>query len=345
MPQTPGTYINVLYQTDDNYAVFGGVSMYSLFVNNQDIDSITVYVIDDNISKKNKAKMEETAKTFGRTVIFMNLDFAIDILEGLGLPKYRGSYAPYLRLFAFDLLPDTVKRVLFLDCDTIVTNNISQLFDIDMNGCMIGAVRDGISQQNKTALGFAYDDSWFNSGVMLVDVDAWKDGNAQKKILALLKKRQNFMCLDQDLLNITQYGNIMTLHPRYNLAPHFLVYSTDSYLKAFPQGGFYEDLVVFEEAKRNPSICHFQRFLGSFAWDADSLHPYAPLFDEYLRQSPWKDYEKQPRKQDSVVMKAELVLYKILPPDIFIHMLSFALKRHFSSILKGLSVGTVDNVN
>ena len=46
--------INVVYSTDENYARHCGVSIYSLFDNNKNVDEIDVYIISNALSKETK---------------------------------------------------------------------------------------------------------------------------------------------------------------------------------------------------------------------------------------------------------------------------------------------------
>lgn len=327
--------LNILYLTDNNYAVFAGVSMTSLFLNNKNVDRFTVYVIDDNIAQDNKDKMQALAAEYGHKVVFLDLSSGIRTLESMGIPKYRNSYTTYLKLFAFGILPDNVERIFFIDSDSVVVDDLSEMIDLDMQGCMIGAVRDGLSHSYKVALGFDPNDSWFNMGIMLVDVKRWKAEHAEEKILAQLKIRKGYIAVDQDLLNITQHGNIMTLHPRYNATPHHFVYRETDFRKAFPQGGFYEDLKIMEEAQQRPAIRHFERFVGESAWNKDTAHPYAFLFDKYLALSPWRDYQKT-KANLSLVLKVENMMYRILPKKVFIRLYGIAFRRYLQKTNKML---------
>lgn len=327
--------LNVLYLTDNNYAAYAGISITSLFINNQDIESITVYVIDDSISQENKKKMEETALEYGRQVIFLDLSEGIRILTEMNIPKYRNSYTTYLKLFTFNLLPDDVERIFFIDSDTVVVGSLKEMISIDMCGKMIGAVRDGITHPYKLALGYDYNDSWFNMGVMLVDVVKWKKENGQQKIIEQLKKRRGYIAVDQDLLNITQHGNIMTLHPKYNATPHHYVFKEKAFRRAFRQGGFYDDYKVMEEAQSDTKIRHFERFMGESAWHKNTIHPYAKLFDEYLGKSLWKDYEKKEVRL-SGALKIENMLYRILPKSLFIYIYAAGFKWFLLSLNKKL---------
>ena len=71
--------LDILYLTDNNYATFAGVSITSLFMNNKNIDKITVYLIDDNISDENKKLFCQLAHDFNREIIFLDLTKGIQI--------------------------------------------------------------------------------------------------------------------------------------------------------------------------------------------------------------------------------------------------------------------------
>lgn len=327
--------LNILYLTDNNYATFAGVSITSMFENNKHIKEITVYLIDDHIGETNKEKFKVLAKKYNRELIFLDVSKGIERLKELGAPTYRNSYTTYLKLFAFDLLPDSVQRIFFIDSDSVIVGDLSEMMNINMEGNVIGAVRDGISHPYKCMLGYPYDDSWFNMGVMLVDVTMWKQNQCQKAIEKQLQKRNAYIAVDQDLLNITQHGKIMTLHPKYNATPHHYVYKEKDFLKALPQGGFYS-ATVLKEGQNQAMIRHFERFIGESPWHKNSVHPYTPLFDRYLEISPWKGYEKQ-KANTSFVLKIEKILYKCMPKKLFIHIWAIAFKQYTKNCNKEFS--------
>lgn len=317
--------LNIMYLTDNNYAVFAGVSILSLFENNREAETITVYVIDNGISKENKAKYMEMAQLFHRDIVFLDLSSGVRKLEELGAPKYRNSYTTYLKLFAFRLLPDTVHRIFFIDSDTVIVGELQEVMQLDMQGCVLGAVKDGLSHSYKMLLGYDYDDSWYNMGIILVDVDAWKRQGCEQKVVEQLKKRNAYFAVDQDLLNITQHGKIMTLHPKYNVTPHHYVYRDRDFRKCLPQGGFY-DTKEIEEAQKAPVILHFERFVGESPWHKNSVHPYTRQFEHYLERSLWKDYHKQ-KAAVGLVFKVEKLLYRILPHSLFLRIWAVSFRR------------------
>lgn len=122
--------------------------------------------------------------------------------------------------------------------------------------------------------------------------------------------------IEIDLLNVALKGYIGRLDARFNFQPVHVRYSVGLYLRYWKQKGYYskEELL---EAKRQPVILHFFRFLGEFPWDTDSLHPYAEVFADYLAQSPWNDLQRKASVQKGAIFRIERFLYRILPDALF----------------------------
>ena len=91
--------LNVLYQSNDNYADLTGVSMTSLFINNKHLDEINVYILNDNISKINLKKMQVLANQYQRKLIIVGTDHIMKKLKQLNVEPYKNTYTTYFKLF------------------------------------------------------------------------------------------------------------------------------------------------------------------------------------------------------------------------------------------------------
>ena len=334
--------INILYLSDSNYAAFAGTSVVSLFENNKHLDSITVWLIDDNLGEDNRAKFKQAADTYGRQVNFLDMSEGIRKLKEIGAPKYRNSYTTYLKLFAFGMLPDDVHRIFFIDSDTVITGALDEMIDFDMKGNVVAAVKDVLCRDYMVSLGFPSEDSWFNMGVMLVDIDAWKREDCEARIIENMKKRCAYVAVDQDLLNTTLHGAITTLPPQYNATPHHYVYKHKDVMKHFPWVDFYTEEEI-AAAHKAPVIRHFERFLGQSPWHKNSLHPYTEDFDRYIAMSPWRDFVK-PASASNMVFRIERMLYRVLPKKWFLAIFATYYKRYFKKTADALLAGTMNNI-
>lgn len=329
--------VNILYLSDNNYAIFLGVSITSLFENNISIPKLTVYIIDDNIASDNKRLLVSIGQKYKRELIFLDISEGIRKLQEIGVPLYRGSYTTYLKLFTFARLPDHVHRILFIDTDTVVVGDVSGINNIEMKGNPVAAVIDNLSAPDKKCLGYSRQDLWFNMGVMLVDVDMWKAMDCEQIMIATMRKRCAYVAVDQNLLNIGLHGHISILNPAFNMTQHHQVYSYKHFIKLFPQGSFYSKEII-EQAKRCPIIHHFERFIGESPWHKDNITFYSDEFDKYLSMTPWKNYEKKPANT-SIVLKIEKTLYKLLPHDLFLYIYAPAMNMYVKNLNKKLVKG------
>ena len=111
--------MNVVYASNDGYARHLGTSLYSLLDKNRDFEEIAVYVLTLGLSDENQERLREIAEYFGRRLFFLNLD---DLRERIGYEVDTGGFdiSIMLRLVMGDILPETLERVLYLDCDTVV---------------------------------------------------------------------------------------------------------------------------------------------------------------------------------------------------------------------------------
>ena len=125
-------------------------------------------------------------------------------------PNYqsRWTYMTLIRLALPDIFADE-PRVLWLDIDTIVEDDIGDLFDMDLCDCYVAMVRE----PPRCSFPFKY----FNAGVTLMDLDAIRrDGIWQKWIR--LVNTEPFTAPDQDAINLICQGEILELPPEYNTA-------------------------------------------------------------------------------------------------------------------------------
>lgn len=139
----------------------------------------------------------------------------------LGSERYPA--AMYCRLFlgrhAF-----ANPRVLYLDADSIILGSLSELFQTPMDNSPVAAVRDyhtpAISSPDGLPdwqeLGLDPCLSFFNSGVLLLDLIRWEHENLEQAVIAHARRYQAFPCNDQHALNAALAGRWYELPPVWN---------------------------------------------------------------------------------------------------------------------------------
>lgn len=310
----------VCYACDDNYEMFAAISMLSLFENNPDTGSYIVMVLGDNLSKKTQCHFKELAAEHHCEILICNVHERLEWMKNNGCTSKvaNSSMAAYSRLFFQEFIPPDVKRVLYIDCDTIVNSDISDLHSFDMKDNVIAALWDVIPVKYNEILGVSKRNHYFNSGVMLIDCKKWINGKYQLKITThLVEHFGKYMYCDQDVLNIVLDGKAAPLPPEYNFFPHFQQFTPAQtrYLMDADEDWYYTD-AQFEKAKNCPRIIHYGYAFTGRPWVKGNLNELTYKWDEYLSKSIYRDYIKKKEPLDKRIIVR--VLYKICPRGIFV---------------------------
>ena len=315
--------VNVLYPFDDNYAPYAAISMTSLFENNRDLDGINVFVLGFGLSDENIRKLSETGQKYGRHIEFIPEERISIFIDKLDMPSYRGASVAAARLFISDYLPDNIRRIIYLDSDTLVVGDILRLFDSDMSGCPVAMTADSVARKYKTLLGFGDEEIYHNAGVILYDLDEWSHRRCSERIIEhITNVRKNYEALDQDLINVVLKGEIHTLPPAYNLQPFHAVYDPKTYMRVTGSSGYYTAEQI-EEAAKDPVILHCFRYLGMFPWHKGSLHPWKEQFEKYKNLSAFSDLPEMNDAMNGLMFTVERVLYRICPQRLFLRLFFF----------------------
>lgn len=126
----------------------------------------------------------------------------------------RISKETYYRLFAPALLPQDIDRILYIDPDTIILNDLSAFYGMDFNAnAIIGAKHfDGaVDLWNRKRLSIKKSKSYINAGVMLLNLNEMRKTFDPQGVFDLIEEKKNILFLaDQDAINIIYDGKIDT---------------------------------------------------------------------------------------------------------------------------------------
>lgn len=315
--------LNLLYQFNEKYVPYAGVSITSVLYNNQNAEEINIYVLGEEISGASEEKLRQTVRRFQRNLFFLDSESLIQKMKKLDMPTYRGSYAANMRLFLDEVLDETVDKILYLDADTIVDTDLRELFSTEMKGKAMGMVMDSLGESHKFQIGLNKQDEYFNSGVILFDMTKWREQKYSDRIARhVAKVRKHYPAPDQDLLNVVCCKEILRLDIRYNFQPVHAVFSDKQYYWVMKPIVYYGKEEI-SKAREQVAIYHCFRFLGEFPWHKGNLHPYNDAYDKYMKLSLWKDYQKE-KAEAGLPIKIEKVLYRILPKRMFLPVFKVA---------------------
>lgn len=311
--------LNVLYQSDNNYAMVTGVSIASLCINNSHLADINIYLIDDGISEDNLEKIRKLVCRYNRNLVVVDSSPIKQKLIELNVQPWRGTYTTYYKLFAASQLELPTDRVLQLDGDTIINGKLDELLSLDLSNSVCAATRDCVLTSYKKAIGLKRDEYYYNCGVMLINVDYWKRNNCTGRIIDHLNNvRNKYFVVDQDIVNVLFRNEITYISATYNFNACFYLYGVD---RTFSIYDLTDDIYIPKKELKGiletgPVINHCMSAMCGRPWEHDSIHPQNDLFDHYLKLTEWDDSDKLTVRR-SFVFRAQRWLYVHLPLSLY----------------------------
>lgn len=261
MNPTPDPRIAVLMSIDDAFVTALEVTVTSVLDHLRPDAGLDLYIMANGVSEDSCRGVEQTlaAQTLTRqccpdrlAIHWLSFDERkLAALEDL----HPAPLAANLRLLAGSCLPASLWKVIYLDADVLVRGDLCELWDQDFEGNVAMAVQDAYLQRfparelRHPAPG-AEQWPYFNSGVLVIDLEAWREGNLEQRcIQSAMQLPRWTKWLDQQVLNICLAGRWKALPP---------VWNKQYFLDLFPdwQSSPYTDL-EFEEARASPRIVHF----------------------------------------------------------------------------------------
>ena len=152
--------------------------------------------------------------------------------------RKRWSYMSLLRLALPEILPEE-NRVLWMDIDTIVQDDITELFETDLEGCYFGMAEEPIRSKRP----FHY----YNAGVLLMDLEKLRDGTYLKLIDYVNRQEMDFP--DQDVINLICQTQIKGISPYYN-SNKWIVEVSNPAVVHFAADRFYETRDLWKQYDR-----------------------------------------------------------------------------------------------
>ncbi len=256
---------------DDRFVMPLGVTLYSALSNYRGSLPVQVFIIDGGIRSPNRLRVNRILGDLGVVAEWITPDWRP--VQHLPVSdRYPASI--YLRLLIPTILPHWVEKAIYLDSDLIVRANIGDLWDVDLRQKALLAVQDegaptvgapwGLA--NYRELGLDPSTMYFNSGVLVFDVHAWRERRLADRVIEYVATHPNQMRFgEQDALNAVLAGTWGALDPRWNQL-------------VSPWEGH-------DSRQYQPGILHFVS--PSKPWSPAGAHWTNFVYDRYLKRSGW----------------------------------------------------------
>lgn len=267
--------IHIAFASDDGYVMPTLVAMTSVLANTSSY--VAFHILDDGIAQKNRRRIERLAQRYGAAVDFIETDRA---WLGNFPADPRLAKTTYLRLRLPACLPD-VARCIYLDGDLVVRHDIAELWNLDLHGKALAAVKDIVGdflEEGRHNLQLDQDHIYFNAGVLVMDLARLRAFRLEEKAIAFAQKYpERIRIVDQDILNVLLQKDVAYFPLAWN---YCLFPGQDRQEPWCDLQGLYSQ-AERTACRHDAAIVHFANAVKPWHCSPEVLeHPY---FDDYFR--------------------------------------------------------------
>lgn len=279
--------VNILTFADGNYLQHACVLLMSL----KDVASpqrkYHVYLYYTNCNDEDLEKVENSLLGYFPANITYELrecNFGLET-EISAKQEYMTS-SIYDKILLYEELPSELEKVVFFDADIVLLKDPAELFDMEVESYVVAAVHDQVydmkfSQKAKEVMGVGKD-NYFNSGVMLVNLQKWRELNISERALQFCIDNWDLTPYhDQDGLNFAVKGQWLEISHLWNPRVENVIRNDNGAEQLLTREQVYE---------RNLSyLVHFSG--PQKPWFYMGFHPKKRIYLKYLRMSEFRDYK------------------------------------------------------
>ncbi len=220
--------INIVSSSNNLYSNYL-IAMMNSAVSNTPNTQLNFYVIYEDLnSEKQKLVTKAFSKNKNVSVEYIKMDKSL--FKNVILKTYAdSSYEAYARLLLPDIFPK-LEKIIYLDADMIILNNLNLLEDIDLDSHPIAAVTD-INNNSVKIFEYLFKlknvKGYFNSGVLVMNLKKLREENFTEKSLEFISSTSvSYKFFDQDILNYFFHNRYLKLDYRWNVQLYEEIAST-----------------------------------------------------------------------------------------------------------------------
>ena len=270
--------MDIVFATSDLYSRPALITIKTLLMNNTEVETLKIYYVENEVSDENKRMISELVEQYHRSITFIPMPEEYTKIQGL----MRTNAIVYSYCYFQDILPQSVEKVILLEGDSIVTDNLTEMYSTDLDGYYLGAADDLQSRWYKRKLGMREDSVYFNCGIMVLNLKKWREDGITEKITRIIEKSDcKFFYEVQDELNVLMEGQIKVLPPRFNCTTGIFLFDYKNMLK-YRKPSTVCSKEDFEDGKRRPSVVHFTKnqIIQPRPWIEECTHPYKKYYED-----------------------------------------------------------------
>lgn len=259
--------VPVFFATDDNYIPYLAVCLQSIKENRSRNYKYEIYILNTGVNGADAEKIERLAEND------FNISF-VDVSEKLGelsdklqLRDYY-THTTYYRLFIARMFPE-YEKALYLDCDVVVTGDVSELYFTDIGENLVGAIPDQSVNFYEPFMLYVNEvlgvtpEKYFNAGILLMNLKKFREVDFYSQFSDLLQRYKFIVAQDQDYLNVICKDKVHYIGREWNTMP------------------------IASNACKNPKLVHYN--LTRKPWHHNDVL-FQEFFWEYAKKTEYYDF-------------------------------------------------------
>ena len=290
--------IPIFFSTDNNYVPFLDVAIRSVIANASRDYKYHIVVLNTGLDEEKTSKIKELEDE-NFQIDFADISYAVKDIEHK-LPKEQHfGLATWYRLFIQSLFPQ-YDKIIYIDCDLVVTGDISELYHTDLeDNYMAGVVENWIlhspifSLYTKEAVGVE-SKNYINAGVLVMDLEKFRENKIEERFVELINK-YNFNVIDPDqaYINYLCQGKIKYLPFAWNRTPLECVECEKPNIVHYALGA---------KPWQDPNV-----FLGNHFW---SFAKQSPFYEEILNtKDSFGELERLKKERAGIDIQIQAIEY------------------------------------
>lgn len=295
--------MNIVCATDDNFVQHCSIMLVSLLENNK---NVSIYILTEGLKENNKRIIIDEVSKYNADLNFCLVNS--EIVKQFPMPDQKGlshiSRATYYRLFIAELLPASISKAIYLDCDIIINGSLEDLWNTDLSDYALAASLQIGHGFEALRLGYPIKYGYFNAGMNVINLDYFRKHNLSHKLIKYIINNTNKIKFhDQDALNGVLYDKTLHVLPQWNMISLFYIGSLKRYGDRI-EGKLINDYNLEKKNgkkfKDKPIVLHYVS--KPKPWNKRCWHPKYDLYyvyakrtrhfnnlkkDSYIERLPW----------------------------------------------------------
>lgn len=296
--------MNVIYATDENYAMYTGISIYSLYDNNKDLENLDVHILDNGVVEQSKQYLIDIANKFDREISFYDGKGLFDELAKSIKMKNTQTITTYASCYLSGIMPESMETAIYVDGDSLFLGSLKELEETQMDDYYIAGCIDNCLPAVRKAIGLEIDEPYINAGFLYMNFKKIRDADLGEEIAVFIRDViPTSLHNDQDVVNGVLGKKMKVLPAKYCVLTPVYERKYSDIVNIFKLTNYYSKEEI-EDAVKNPVFVHFTPSATKRPWVKGCNHPKKKDWDYYKNLTPWKDVadKKDKRKLKKKVL-------------------------------------------